>query len=104
MIKHVVMWKLKAEAEGRTSLENAQLMKQKLEAMPAVIEELGSAEVGLHMFEERDPATCDVVLITTCRDEEALKSYATHPEHLKVVNFIKQVVSERRVVDFKTEE
>ncbi len=103
MIKHVVMWKLKEQAEGNTRIENAVIMKQKLEAMPTLIDELDTAEVGIHLFDDRDDASCDVVLITTCKDEAALKAYAQHPEHLKVVEFIKKVVNERRVVDYRAD-
>ncbi|MBO6792509.1 MAG: Dabb family protein [Balneolaceae bacterium] len=100
MIKHIVMWKLRAEAEGNTSAINAQLMKEKLEALPTLIPELESAEVGIHMFDDRNEAVCDVVLTAICKDENALQSYAQHPEHVKVVDFIKKVVNERRVTDY----
>ncbi|MCD7914768.1 MAG: Dabb family protein [Tannerellaceae bacterium] len=33
MLKHIVMWKLKAEAEGKTKAENALWMKEHLEAL-----------------------------------------------------------------------
>jgi hypothetical protein len=32
-------------------------------------------------------------------DKEALKRYANHPEHQKVLSFAKNIVIERRVVD-----
>jgi len=100
MIKHVVMWKLKSVAEGKTKQENAQIMKELLEGLPTKIEELNSTEVGINILEGNDDAICDVVLTTECKDEEALKAYAVHPEHQKVVQFIKKVVNERRVVDY----
>jgi len=100
MINHVVLWKLKEEAEGSSKAVNAAKMKELLEAMPPLIEELDSVQVGLHMFDERDNAVCDVALIARCKDQEDLRAYAAHPEHQKVVTFIKKVVSERRVIDF----
>ena len=33
MIKHIVMWKLKDEAEGSDKQTNAKIMKSKLEAL-----------------------------------------------------------------------
>ncbi|MDE7126740.1 MAG: Dabb family protein, partial [Bacteroidales bacterium] len=45
MIKHIVMWKLKPEAEGRTAAENAQWMKEHLEGLLGVVPELLSCEV-----------------------------------------------------------
>lgn len=95
------MWKLKDIAEGKTRHENAEIMKELLEGLPAKIKELDSAEVGINILEGDDNAICDVVLTTECKDEEALKAYAVHPEHQIVVQFIKKVVEERRVVDYK---
>ena len=33
MIKHIVMWKLEDVTEGRTKLENAKIIKEKLEGV-----------------------------------------------------------------------
>ena len=35
MVRHIVWWTLKPEAEGRTAAENAKLIKQRLEALRA---------------------------------------------------------------------
>jgi hypothetical protein len=94
------MWKLKDDAEGRSKVENAKLMKEKLESMPPLIPELESVEVGIHMFDGGGDAICDLVLLAKCKNEENLHAYAAHPEHKKVVEFILKVVSERRVVDY----
>ena len=102
MIKHIVLWKLKNEANGKSKLENATLMKVKLESMPALIPELYSVEVGLHIFDETSEPVCDIVLIAECENEEHLHAYSAHPEHKKVVDFILEVVEERRVIDFKS--
>lgn len=100
MIKHVVMWKLKNVAEGKTKAENAETMKKLLEDLPNKIEELKKAEVGINILEGENDAISDVVLTVTCENQENLKAYAEHPDHQKVVSFIKKVVSERRVVDY----
>lgn len=100
MIKHVVMWKLKDVAEGKTKAENAETMKKLLEGLPSKIEELKKAEVGINILEGEGDAICDVVLTVSCGSEEDLQAYAEHADHQKVVSFIKKVVSERRVVDY----
>jgi len=100
MIKHVVMWKLKEIAEGKTKAENGETMKKLLEDLPNKIEELVRAEVGINILEGKDDAICDVVLTIECETEEDLQAYAEHPDHQKVVSFIKKVVDERRVVDY----
>lgn len=100
MVKHIVMWKLADFAEGNSKAENALKMKAMLEGMPLKIESLEAVEVGIHMFEVKDDSVCDVVLTAMCVNEFELKAYAAHPEHQKVVEFIKKVVVERRVTDY----
>ncbi len=100
MIKHIVMWKLKDEAEGKTKAENAAILKERLEALPSKIAELNTAELGINFIEGDNEAVCDIVLTTTCNTKEDLKVYAAHPEHQKVVEYILKVTSERRVVDY----
>ncbi|MBD3616101.1 MAG: Dabb family protein [Gracilimonas sp.] len=100
MIKHIVMWKLKDVAEGKTKAENAEIMKKMLEDLPSKIEELKSAEVGINILEGDSDAICDVVLTVSCESEKDLQVYAAHPDHQKAVSFIKKAVKERRVVDY----
>ena len=66
MIKHIVLWKLKDEAEGRSKIENAHLMKTKLEALPLLITELNAVEVGINMFDNKEASISDLVLIAEC--------------------------------------
>lgn len=101
MIKHIVMWTLKDEALGKTKAENAEAMKAMLKELPAKIPGLvvELEAVSGELFESV-PKT-DVALYTSFKTKEDLKAYATHPEHLKVVEFIKSVAAERRVIDYE---
>ena len=64
MLKHIVVWKFKDEAEGKSRAEN-----------------------------------CALVIVDT-DNTDTLSAYANHPEHLKVVDYIKKVVEQRVAVDF----
>ena len=101
MIKHIVMWTLKDQAEGRSKAENLALMKSMLEGLPAKIPglavELEAVTGGI--FESVPPT--DIALYSTFASKEDLKAYAVHPEHMKVVAFIKSVAAERRVIDYE---
>jgi hypothetical protein len=101
MIKHIVMWSLKDQAEGRDKAANAAEMKARLLALPAKVPLVVDMEVaiGAEIFAAVPPT--DIVLYTTFRTKEELDAYAGHPLHLEVVEFIKKVVAERRVVDFE---
>ncbi|MGE4292405.1 MAG: Dabb family protein [Desulfovibrio sp.] len=98
MIKHIVMWKLKPEALGAAAAENAKKMKSMLEALMGKIPVLKRIEIS-HDIRESSPE-CDIVLYSEFDSMEDLATYATHPDHLECVAFIKQVVSERRVLDY----
>ncbi|HET9869547.1 MAG TPA: Dabb family protein, partial [bacterium] len=70
MLKHIVMWRLKSQAEGASWEENAREMKRRLEALPALIPEILELEVGLPPHApEGQP---QVVLVSAFRDEAAL--------------------------------
>ena len=40
MLKHIVMWKLKEFAEGKTKAENALIMKESLERLVGIVPEI----------------------------------------------------------------
>lgn len=99
MIKHIVMWTLKDEAEGQGKAANARKMKELLGALPALIPVIVELEVGLDVFAAA-PA-CDVILYTAFATRADLEAYQAHPEHQKVVGFVKQVAASRSVVDYE---
>lgn len=99
MIKHIVMWTLKDSALGADKAANARKMKEQLEALPGRIPGLLSLEVGIDVF-AANPA-CEVVLYSTFATRADLDVYQGHPEHLKVVEFVKQVVASRGVLDYE---
>ena len=94
MIVHIVMFKFKEDDK------QANLVKVKaiLEQLPKKIDELISMEVGLN-FDTADRAM-DLSLYSTFKTKADLESYAIHPAHIKVVEFIKTVVTESKVVDY----
>lgn len=100
MVRHIVMFDFLEEAEGRTKRENAQIAKERLEALLGIVPSLKTAVVHLN-DKCADPANYDLVLITEHDDFEGLKAYATHPEHLKVGEFIGKVRKSRACVDFE---
>ncbi|MFB6357761.1 MAG: Dabb family protein, partial [Thiohalorhabdaceae bacterium] len=77
MIKHIVMWRLLAEAQGNSKSANAELMKEKLEALEGRIPGLLKIEVGLDVGGTE--ASADVVLYSELADQEALAAYQSHP-------------------------
>lgn len=99
MIKHVVMWRLKEEAEGNNKTTNLELTKKKLLQLKPAIPQIESLEVGENI--NSSDAAYDLVLITTHHDKNVLLEYINHPEHQAAAGFIGKVVKERVVVDFE---
>lgn len=99
MIKHIVMWSMKDQAEGGTAEDNARKMKTMLERLAGKIPGLVHIEVALDVFQTSMP--CQVVLYSELDSRNALQEYQQHPEHLRCVEFVKKVVAERNVLDYE---
>lgn len=99
MIRHIVMWTLKEEAEGASAAENAAKMKEMLEALNGRIDGLERLSVS-HDIIAADP-DCEIVLCSDHVDEDALNHYQSHPEHQSCVSFVVKVAAGRKVIDFK---
>ncbi len=100
MLHHIVMWRLKEEALGHKKAYLALEMKGRLDALVPDIPEIRSFQVGLNSLPS--DRSCDLVLVSTFDDQAALERYVRHPEHQKVVEFVKQVIVESRAVDYLT--
>lgn len=99
MVKHIVFWKLKEEANGMNKEANAAVIKQKLEDLNGKIEGCLKLEVGFDFL--HSPESADVVLYSEFESKEALDFYANHPLHKAVMPFIAEARSERRVIDME---
>jgi len=77
---------------------NIKKAKEMLNRLIDTIPSLRSMEVGVN-FSKEDRAM-DLSIITSFDNVEGLNEYASHPEHLKVVAFIKDVVNGSKVSDY----
>ena len=95
MIKHIVMFRL----EGEGTAEAAKSFKEAIEALPAAIPQLKSAEVGLDLGEIA--GNWNIVLTAECDNTDDLATYSAHPAHLACVAIIKPLIAARACVDYK---
>ena len=100
MVTHIVAWRLKDSALGNPKAENARLMRAKLEALPGQIPGLLHLEVGFDFSATENSS--DVVLVTRFATRADLAAYQIHPAHQAVGTFVREVVAERRLVDYET--
>jgi len=99
MIKHIVMWKLKQQAEGADRLTNAREMKRRLDACAQIVPGILTFEVALAQPELE--ASYDVVLYSEFADRAALEAYIQHPTHQAVVPFIGAIREARQCMDYE---
>lgn len=99
MIKHIVVLKLKAQANGNSRAENAVLLKRELEMLKKKITEIRRLEVGINVAE--GPDAYDLVLYAEFANKKDLDTYIKHPEHLKVAEIVGSARQTRIVVDYE---
>lgn len=94
MIVHIVMFKFQEEDKAQNLLK----VEKELNSLVDKIDELKSIEVGIDF--DKSARAFDLSLYSKFESKEDLKTYAVHPEHLKVVELIKSVTTESKVVDY----
>jgi hypothetical protein len=97
MIKHIVMWKVKGSTPEE-KCESVRRIQAAFDGLVGVIPGLLALEVGADV--SRIEYTCDVVLCTQFESREALDSYATHPDHLRIKRELGDVRIARHQVDY----
>lgn len=98
MIKHIVLWKIKENAEGKSKAENIQMVKEmllSLKNLPMLIE----LEVGINA-ENADKSNFDISLLTVFNSIDNLNAYQVHPDHKAVAAYIGKVREERACIDY----
>lgn len=98
MLKHIVLFKLKQNAEGATREQNARKLKADLEALVGKIPQLRKMEVGINCIPGE--AAYDLAIYSEFANEADLNAYMKHPEHQKVVEFVGKVRESRAAVDY----
>lgn len=99
MIKHIVIWKLKPEPNPTAKEVNAQKLKNEIEALRNSIPEIKQIEVGINIATSDQAG--DVVLYSEFESLTDLDIYQKHPDHQKVVELVRELTCERRVVDYE---
>lgn len=99
MVRHLVAWKY---AEGFTEEENrehAKTIKRELENLKDLIDGILSIRV---LTKPLDSSDSDLLLDVVFTDEEALKVYRKHPEHVRVgTNYVRPATTDRKCIDFR---
>jgi hypothetical protein len=97
MIRHIVMWNIKGSSpEEKTA--NIRRLQDSFGSLRGNIPGLLSLEVAVDISEV--DYACDVVLYSEFESQDALDSYASHPEHLRVRDEVAGLRVARHQVDY----
>ena len=100
MIRHIVMFQFKDEAEGRSKQENIQITKNMLDALPEKISWIRSSQTAINSS-NADPNNHDLLLISDFDSFEDLQKYIVHPDHKAVGAFMRPVRLNRTCIDIE---
>jgi len=87
--------KFKDQERQNTLLE----LKRRLEELPALIESIKFFRVGLNFTDL--PTAFDLVIDSDFDSKEGLTAYSVHPDHQKVVSYLRGLDAEKVVVDYQ---
>ena len=101
MVKHVILWTLKEEFTETQRQEIKQGIKEGLEGLAGRIPGLVEIKVNIHGLES---SNADLMLDSTFEDEQSLKGYAVHPEHVAVADGkVRPYTASRVCLDYEVE-
>lgn len=101
MVRHIVTWCFKDEIQAEKKAGLKADMKTNLSSLLGKVPGLVSVTFVSELLES---STHDMVLITEHESAEALKTYAGHPEHVKVADtYVRPFVFKRTALDYVIE-
>ena len=100
MIKHIVMFKLLEEVNGKRKEENLLEICEKAKKLKDLIPAILSLEVQTNSSEAPE-SNYEFVLICDFASIEKLNEYQVHPEHIAFGKFITQLRELRACIDYE---
>ncbi len=99
MVKHIILWKLKESLTENEKAEAKKNAKAALEGLQGKIPGLLSVSVVINGLAS---SNADMMLDTSFENEDALKAYQAHPEHVAVANgFVRPFTELRLCLDYE---
>jgi hypothetical protein len=99
VIRHIVLLALAADDHQAREADAAGI-RERLEALPALIPQVITLEVGRSLG--LVAGHWDLALFTEFASTADLEEYQAHPDHVKVLEYIAPRVSQKAVVDYET--
>ncbi|MGN0281377.1 MAG: Dabb family protein [Prevotella sp.] len=100
MVKHIILWTLNPELSEEQKNQVKKGIKEGLEGLMGKVP--GLVDVKVNVDGRLDSSNCDVMLDSTLDSAEALKNYASHPDHVAVADSkVRPYTVQRVCLDFE---
>ena len=97
-VKHIILWKLRDDISDSDIAGIKSDIKKSLEGLKGKIPGLLEIDV---VIDKLPSSNMDIMLDSLFESEEALKVYATHPEHVAVANEkVRPYTMSRNCIDY----
>ena len=100
MVKHIILWKLKADFSAEEKAQILAGIKTNLESLAGVVP--GLLEIKVNCEKVLASSNADLMLDSTLESPEALKGYAVHPAHVAVADtYVRPFTEVRLCLDYE---
>lgn len=100
MIRHIVMFELLEQAQGKTKKENTLKAKEMAEDLRSKVPGLRKYNVVINS-DDADSTNYDIALICDFDNMDGLSEYQNHPDHKAFGAFIREIRKSRACIDFE---
>ena len=97
MFVHIVFWRIE-DTDGAPADAHARELRRRFDTLRG-LPGLRRCDVGIDI--SRTPESADVALYSEFDSRTAYDQYVTHPAHQEIVEYLKTIRTERRVVDYE---
>ena len=94
MVKHIILWRLRAELSAEEKQAKALAIKHGLEGLLGQVP--GLVDIHVQIDGRLDSSNMDIMLDSTLDSPESLRGYAVHPAHVAVANGVVRPNTELR--------
>ena len=98
MIKHIAMFKFKAFESEEEKEGYYERLRKAFDGLDKKVPEIKFLQIG---FDElQSEASFDFIVNVVIENLESLSAYANHPEHLKAASVVREMMVDRKVIDY----
>ena len=99
MIKHIAMYKFKAFESEEEKEKYYERLRKAFDGLDKRVPEIKFLQIG---FDElQSEASFDFIVNVVLENIDYLSAYANHPEHLKAASVVREMMVDRKVIDYE---